>query len=265
MVKNQKGQMIIIVLFIMSLALAVGVTVSSRFIGTMRNITESDNSNKALAIAEAAIEKVLLLPTATLEDYITNNSCGTDCFVEVSAPNGQVLRADVTLSHTGQTIDEAYPLDLLEAQTTEVFLEGYASGQNIYICWNTDASIGAHYIYSESGTIKSKAYAANAVTSIHTENNFNSATALFGYNNCLTLVAINTPLALRIKPYYRETEVFVVPAGGYGLPIQGIQIKSVGIAGNSKRTVTVVKTNSYVPGIFDYVLYQKSDTESLSN
>ena len=264
-IKNEQGQVIIIATFIMVLALAIGISVSNRFIGGIRNISEADNSSKALSMAEAAVEKMLLLPSSTLESYITNNNCGSDCQLQIVDTTGQTLRATVTLSYTGQTIDAVYPLDLSEGQTVEVFLQNYTSGQNVYVCWNTDASIEAQYVYKQSNNTLITPYAANAAASTHTENGFSTATALFGYNSCITVPATNTPQALRLKSYYRETEVFILPASGYGLPIQGIQIAAVGTAGNAKRKVTVVKTNSYVPTPFDYVLYQKSDSQALSN
>lgn len=262
---NENGQVIIIATFIMALALAIGISVSNRFISGIRNLSEADNSSKALSLAEAAVERILLLPTSTLESYITNNNCGSDCQLEIVDTTGQRLTATVNLSYTGQTIDEPYPLELLEGQTVEIFLQGYTSGQNVYVCWNTDASIEALYVNTQSGTVRVTPYTSNAASSIHTENGFPTATALYGYNSCLTVPTTNTPQALRIKSYYRETEVHVLPASGYGLPIQGIQIEAVGAAGKARRKVTVIKTNSYVPTQFDYVLYQKSDSQALSN
>ena len=263
--RDESGQVIVLAFFIMVIALAVGISVSNRFVGGLRNISEADNSTKALSMAEAAIEKILLIPSSTLDSYITNNNCGSVCHLDITDTNGQHIKADVTLSYTGQTINSPFSLDLLQSQTTEVYLQGYTSGQNVYVCWNSDASIEAQYIYSLSGTITSTSYAVNSITSTHSENNFSTATAIFGYSNCITVQASNTPLALRIKPYYMDTQVYVLPATGYGLPVQGIQITSVGTAGNSIRKVTVVKTNSYVPTQFDYVLYQKSSTQALSN
>jgi hypothetical protein len=254
---NQNGQVIIIATFIMVLALAIGISVSNRFISGIRNISEADNSSKALSLAEAAVEKILLLPSSTLESYITNNNCGTDCQLEITDTTGQRLTATVSLSYTGQTINAPYPLELLEGQTVEVFLQGYTSGQNVYVCWNTDASIEALYVSTQSSTVRATPYAANAASSTHTENGFSTATSLFGYYSCLTVPASNTPQALRIKSYYRETEVHVLPASGYGLPIQGIQIQAVGMAGNARRKVTVIKTNSYLPTQFDYVSVSK--------
>ncbi|HRY56822.1 MAG TPA: hypothetical protein P5014_01525, partial [Patescibacteria group bacterium] len=73
LVKTEKGQTLIIAVIIMAIALAVGVTVSSRFMSTLKNISESDNSTRALAVAEAAIENMLVVPQETLENYINYN------------------------------------------------------------------------------------------------------------------------------------------------------------------------------------------------
>jgi len=42
-VKNEKGQVLVMAIIIMAIALAIGVTVSSRYMSTLKNISESDN------------------------------------------------------------------------------------------------------------------------------------------------------------------------------------------------------------------------------
>jgi hypothetical protein len=262
---SQKGQILVAVLFIMALALGIGVSMSNRFVGSIRNYTQIDNLDKATSIAEAGIEKILLIPADTLKTYATNNSCGTTCQVQITDTNGQLISAEVKLSLTGNSSTDAYPLSLTTTQSTEVTLSGYQSGKSVYVCWNTEASIEVIYIYTQSSVYKATAYAANAVTTSHSENNFSASTSRFGYANCMTITASQTPQALRLKSYYEDTDVYVLPESGYTLPIQGILITSTGKAGTAQKTMSVLKTNSYTPTVFDYVLYQKSETDPLSN
>jgi type II secretory pathway component PulK len=77
---KQKGQTLVIVLFIMVVALTIGVIISNRFIKTLRDISQSDSSSRALAVAEAAIENILLVPQETLEDYVNYGIVGKIVF-----------------------------------------------------------------------------------------------------------------------------------------------------------------------------------------
>ena len=70
---------------------------------------------------------------------------------------------------------------------------------------------------------------------------------------------------LRFKAVYEENIAVVIPEVGEVLPTQGILIESVGAAGDVTKTVTVIITDPVLSSQFDYVLYQKSTTEPLSN
>jgi hypothetical protein len=263
--QNENGQILLIVLFIMSIALAVGISMSNRFISNLRNRSETDDSSKAMSMAEAAIEKILLISSDTLKTYAQNGTCGSNCHFQVTGSNGQIISADVVLTLTGQSTNEAYPVSINPSQSVEITLNGYTSNQNVYICWNTAASVEAIYMYNQSGVIKATPYAFNSTLASHPENGFTTATSLFGYSSCGTIAASQTPLAIRLKPYYVETTAYLLPAAGYALPVQGILITSTGKAGNARRIATVLKTNPYTPTPFDYVLYQKSENDPLSN
>ena len=262
--KKENGQTAIAMLVLMVVALLIGITVSDRFIRGLRSITASDNTSKAVAAAEAAIERLLVLPNDTLEDFITFGNCGASCFLQITDTNGQIITANVTLSHMGSS-SEPYLMSLKESEISEMSLTGYASGQSLYVCWNGTASVDGLYVYNEGNVTKVQPYAYNSSTTSHPENNFPNASGLYGYQNCFTVTASNTPLGLRLKSVYEPVEVEVLPAPGYTIPTQGIRMVSVGEAGNARKTVTVIKSEAFVPIIFDYVLYQKSTTDALSN
>jgi len=76
---NEKGQTLVIVFMMMIIALSIGLSVSSRYIKSLGILSRADNSARAHAVAEAAIEHLLLLPIATLESYAQNGTCGADC------------------------------------------------------------------------------------------------------------------------------------------------------------------------------------------
>ena len=264
LVNNEKGQTFVVVMMLMILALTIGITISSRFIKSIRTIVASDNSSRALSVAEAAVERVLLIPSETLETYIDGNSCGSDCFLEILDITGQKLTANVTLSYVGNS-NQSYAVTLIEDEISQVTIAGYQSDRSVNVCWNGEASVVGYYLYSQAGVIKATPLAYNAVLTLHNDNGFSSSAASLGYANCFSIVASQTPLALRLRSMYARADAQVIPEAGYTIPVQGIKIVSVGKAGDAVRKVTVIKSTAFAPSFFDYAVYQKSWTDSLSN
>ena len=261
---NQKGQTFVIVVMLMVLALTAGVTMSSRFIKGLRNIVTSDDGSKAAGVAESLVERLLVVPSQTLTDYINNNSCGTACTLQITDDTGRALTATATLSFTGNTIDN-YVFNLLEDEVSQVFLTGYPTGKSVTVCWDGDTSVVGTYIYSQSSTIRATPFAYNAVSTSHSDNNFANSASSLGYDNCFAVVASQTPLAIRLKSVYGEANGIAIPESGSSIPVQGIQIRATGKAGSAIKNVTVIKSQPFAPAFFDYALYQKSWTDSLSN
>ena len=261
---KQRGQTFVAVVMLSVLALTIGILVSSRFIKGLRGITESNNSSKALAIAEAAVERMLLIPNETLEDYINFGSCGETCVLELVGGLGQRIRADVTLSFAGNS-SEAFETKISENEVVQVDLSGYETGSNIDVCWDDIASIYANYIYEESSEIKIFPYAYNSVTYTGFDNGFDNASSDHGFANCFSITTNNTPKMVRIKAFYADSHIFVVPNETQTIPSQGILITSTGRAGNAIKSVSVLKSSAMAPEYFDYIIYQKPEDVPLSN
>jgi hypothetical protein len=261
--KNQKGQVLVAVFFLMILALGIGITISSRYIKNVKSFVQADDTSKALSVAEAAVENILLIPDFTLEEYVDLGTCGDDCYLEFTDNTGRTLSATVTLSYLGSG-SESYFLPVTITESSQVLLNGYGEDAELYVCWDDPASIHALYIY-EDGDIESDAYAYNAVGSSYSDNNFDEAAAAHGHANCFTINTWDTPLLLRLKAYYEDSDVYIISSGGNSLPIQGILIDSVGTAGDAVKRVQVVKSKPAPPTIFDYALYQSSEVDPLSN
>lgn len=263
--KNQSGQTLVIVFVMMVIALSIGIAVSSRFVKTVGIISRGDNTSRAHAVAEAAIEHILLLPISTLEDYAQNGTCGSDCYLEITTDEGQVLTANVTLSKMGDS-NEPFLVELDNTKTTQVSLVGYPDNTDINVCWNQDnMSVHAIFIHGTQGSYEADAMSYNPTTTTHPENNFDLASPDMGYNHCFTFNSQTDPAMLRLKSYYEEGNALVIPSGSANLPTQGILIESLGKAGNSEKKVSVIITDPILPAIFDYAIFQKSTTEPLSN
>lgn len=264
-INKEKGQTLVVILVLMVLSLSIGVALSAKYISGLRNITQSGRSAMAVSVAESAIERLLLLPIATLEDYAANGSCGADCHLEIEDEKDFVSYADVTLTTLGSSTDP-YVLDMNPEETAQLGLLSYPSGQNVYICWNSsEMSISGLYIYGTLGNYLAEPFSYNPIGSSHPENGFTSATSMFGYTNCFTVVTKSNSVMLRLRSYYERGIALAIPAEGNSLPTQGILMDSTGVSQNSIKKVSVIISDPILPAHFDYVLMQKSLTDPLSN
>ena len=261
---KQKGQTLIIVVGVMAIALAVGITISSRYIKTLRGLSEADNATRALAVAEAAIERILVTSDETLEGYINNNNCGADCTLEIFGDSNYRARADVTLGFAGGT-SGTFETKVKNSEVYQLFLNGYSSGSTMDVCWDGLSSVYSSYIYDSGGAVLSDVYAYNPIGYSGVENGFEEASPSHGHENCFTVNTSNTPRLLRTRIYNEDTILYFIASDGQNIPVQGILITSIGRSGNAVRTVKVLKTGGSVPEIFDYVVYQKSQDDPLSN
>ena len=82
----------------MIVATTIGITMSSRFISTLKGFVRTDDSSKALKAAEGIVERLLVVPFDTLEGYINFGSCGNDCVYTINEPNGNIVSAVATLA-----------------------------------------------------------------------------------------------------------------------------------------------------------------------
>lgn len=268
--RNQKGQTLIIVVLTMMMALAVGVSVSSRFLKSVNVTTRSDSSNRALAVAEALTERLLAKPYATLKGYIDFVNCGTECALTINGTDGVLAIASAVLSYVGNS-PSPLSVSLKRNKVIEVDLTGYTANKTLSVCWNNpqsggEASITGFLIYDTGGsTYVLSNFAYNSLNSVYSSNGFSQSAGNYGYTNCFNIAGQTTPKLLRLKSVYNDVEAYVIPAAGANIPVQGILIKSTGTVQNATRVVSVTKSNSYLPIPFDYAIQVKSTTEPFSN
>lgn len=262
--KNNQGQTLVIIVFLMIIATTVGITISNRFLGALKGLVRTDDSVKALKAAEAIVERLLVVPNETMEGYIAFGNCAEACTYSITEPNGNIVRADAALTYSGNSTDP-FSLNLEPGDAGQVSLLGYASEGTVDICWHGGASIHVAYIYDDTGTLELKPYSVNAVSSSHNDNGFDTAAANHGYPNCFTVTTTGTPQYLRLRSYYESAGVYVVPAIGQSIPRQGIIIDAHGYSGESVKNIIVLKTDPMAPAFFDYSLLQTSQTSDLTN
>jgi hypothetical protein len=152
---NQKGSVMLIVIVVLTVALAVGVNVSSRLISSVSRITNSDVFSKAYSAAEGGIERFLVFDYEEIYDIYENDACDSydldnldysaGCRVEFPISDASTTSiADVvieeftytaTVPHNGNNYG-SYEYYLGSGEIHEVNLEGYSDNE-VYLCWNT--------------------------------------------------------------------------------------------------------------------------------
>ncbi len=262
---NQKGQVLVIIMMVMLVSLGIGVGISTTFMKGLRNVANTDSSSKALAVAEALVERLLMNSIPALQGYIQNGNCSANCYLEITEPNGNTAIADAVLSQIGNSSD-TYAVKVSQNETLEVNLATYPSSTDLSVCWNGNtASVHGLHVYGLAGSYLADAYAYNPVGSINSINGFSDASASLGYQNCFTVAGKQNPVLLRLRVFYGEAYLYVIPAASTSLPLQGVRLTVTGNYQGVLKKVIVTKSQAAMPSQFDYVLYQKSATSDLAN
>ncbi|MEX0587549.1 MAG: hypothetical protein WDZ67_01490 [Patescibacteria group bacterium] len=271
MVKS--GQALILILLVMAVSLTLGVSVASRSIATLKQVSFSAQSAQALAFAEGGAEEAL--------KCLDDGSCSAPYDpAAVDLTGDGTNDFDYRITALGGAVLDAFPA-LSRDQTIELSLSGYPSGTPVYISWvNTanssevsdPAAVEIAAIYNEAGTYKVLRYAYDPVAARQSENSFFTPfTGPFSVNgvNYQYRVSISvpfTPVAIRIRPLYSATaSTFVFSAEvGRTLPTTGARIESSGFSGSVIRKVEVLRTNNALSELFDFAIFSGSETSPLS-
>lgn len=273
--KFRSGQALILILLVMAISLTLGVSVASRAITTLKQISFSGQSAQALAFAEAGAEEAL--------KCLADGSCAIP-----SDPPAVDLDGDGTLDYdyritalAGAVVDDFPPLP--RDETIELSLNGYPSGTRIYISWvnvanspetSDPAAFEVAAIYQEPGGYKVSRYAYDPDVSRASSNGFfTPCTGNFScpgsfsingvtYRYRVTLTVPFTPIAFRVRPLYSATaSTFAFSAAaGNNLPTTGARIESTGSSGSVQRKIEVVRINPGLPALFDFAVFSGSGT-----
>src|SRR3989304_4356389 len=205
MIKVKKGQALILILLVIAVSLTLGVSVASRSITTLKQVSFSAQSAQALAFAEGGIEEAL--------KCLDDGSCAVP-----SDPAATDLTGDGTndfdyrITALGGAVLDSFP-PLSRDEAIELSLSGYPSSTPMYISWvNTakpsevadPAAVEFAAIYQEAGVYKVLRYAYDPDASRASENGFFTPfTGGFSVNGVTYAYRVSisvpfTPIALRI-------------------------------------------------------------------
>lgn len=272
------GQALILILLVMAVSLTLGVSVASRSIATLRQVSFSAQSAQALAFAEAGVEEAL--------KCLDDKSCSAPYDPAAADLTGDgTADFDYRITAVGGAVLDVFP-PLSRDETLELNLSGYPPNTPIYVSWiNTanslevscpdgtcPAAVEIAVIYQEAVTYKVLRYAYDPDASRASENGFfapftgsylvNGIT----YRYRVSVTVPFTPIAMRIRPLYSATAstfVFSAEVGRF-LPTTGARIESRGTSGSVIRKVEVLRTNPALSELFDFALFSGSKTSPLS-
>ncbi|MEP7167385.1 MAG: hypothetical protein ABI758_05395 [Candidatus Woesebacteria bacterium] len=242
--KNQQGQVGIIILLITVVMLTLGISVASRSVGDVKISTSNEQANRALDAAESGVEQAL---SQNLNNFTPPSSGSGPISVNTQVSQQKVLEA---FAEQGDTVG--------------VDLNGLPQNTQVNVEWakestcNKNASV-VLTIFNTSGTnpaVRRLYYRPKASSGCNNGDNFTDANnaSTGGYKWMATINTLAGDQLMRIRPLYFGTDIHV---SGTNLPTQAYTVRSTAQNSTSKETkvVEVNKTLPVPPNIFDYVLF----------
>lgn len=265
---SERGQILLIVVITMIVALTVGLTIASRTVTELRLSRQNEESQRAFNAAEAGIDRVLQQGgEITLEEELGNNANfvvsatsydGSQIYINNGEEVDQDVGADVWLSNypdysnrrtgnitiywgdTNQTLCAESPTARPALEV--VLLQGDIANPQI-----------AKYLYDTcsgrtSGTLD------GATTGSYTVPGIPGATFT---NRSSSAISFSNGIIAKVIPLYNSTKVAVVAqtSGGaaLALPSQGSVIESTGTSGETVRRITYFQSYPQLPiEVFPY-------------
>ncbi len=275
-VHGSSGQILLIVVVVMVVALTIGLSVASRTITNLKLSRQNQEAQKAFQAASAGIDL-----------YINQANCGTaGCTNTRALTSGQVtttvkdLLGTTIALNNGELVDQDRGIDLWLSGYPSFVTTGYTNTTNLVsIYWGiggtggqTNCNVGAgnnaspaleilvltgattnpvlsKYLYDYCATRRS----GNGFTNPGTI--YNSTVS--GIPNTIFLhrvdISINQGLIAKIIPIYNSTKIAV--SGPVAFPPQGKIIESTGTSGDTKRKIEYYESYPQIPNeIFPYAI-----------
>ncbi len=255
----EKGQTLLLVVLLVSVVLTVAMSLLSRSIVNVRLSVEEDQSLKALAAAEAGIEKALISNTSIPSVTLSNDST----FTTTQSP----LSGSSFLLNNGKLALKDIGLDLwlsdYSDDPTQIYNNPWTGTLSIY--WATSQSNSC-----ASGEHADTKAALEVV--VFTGNRNNPNVDRYAFDPCggrrsgnkfstpanvsLNIdgktfvhranITVSSPgLFARVIPLYANT--YMAVQGSTGLPSQGTLISSTGRSADVVRTVSVLREHPSLP------------------
>lgn len=265
----QAGQVLLIVVLVIVVASTIGLSLVSRSITSLRTSTEEAESQKALAAAEAGIERQIQSNSINIANTILPNGSN------YSANSIEIKGTGIPLSG-GNMIQKNGGIDIwFEGHNADGTLDGlFVAKSNLYLYWGSSSSsacsgpdapaaIQTIVVTVSSGVTKTYRYVYD---SCNRGNNFTLADSsgvgypigpiggevTFKNRTPIGHLASGIPAGenivfIRAIPLYKDSIIGV--SNDNALPLQGYQITSTGTSGQANRKIRVFKgwPQTYLP------------------
>lgn len=291
---KEQGQTILILLLVMAVALAIGLSVVQRSLTDISTASQVEESARAFTAAEAGIEKALQLESSTTVDFTRENQSKAE--VEVSPPLPEPRQA---LEYPPLAREEIAHVWLANPNTASVS-QGYTQ-KKLEIFWGRSEitntaeapAIELTIVFKPAAApFQSKKYFFDPDGSRSASNGFESvsgrcgggktaSTSLGGNrtfycqkeldfsdlgNSMLVLLRARMFYSTNLEPF--AVKPSVVGCGNEdddedndscSLPRQGKLYTSIGTAGGTQRKIQVLKEEKVVLPLFDYAIFSAGD------
>lgn len=271
---NEKGQVLLFVIVTMTIALALVSEITTRNLSSTSQTTSTDSFQRVSAAAESGAETFLKYSDNELEDrvgdtnilnYRPSQSGNTDDPINT--------QAEVTVERYGATPAGEQFYVLIMGEAVSVNLNDY-SGSSIKVCWKDSAAAVErpadistdlkYFIWGKQGSNYNtkvggiKAFDHPQGAPLNYTSNFDSSTRE-GELDCHTISGLPAGAKeMHLTSLNGNSDVYITPIGS-ALPFQGYKITSIGSIANNpgeaSKKISVYRSLSFIPGIFDYAIY----------
>lgn len=259
----QKGQMLLIVILVMTVALTVGLSIATRSITNLRVTEEEEASQRAFSAAEAGIEQALKLTQPG------------EYFKEQALSENATIEKVVITELTGASLLLNNNNPIVKDDGVDIWLSSYPNytapqwSGNLVIYWgsdtdncqqapasNTQAAIEVVLLTGPENNPAATHYVYDPCGPRRVENNFTDPeagvfqllTGKFANRATITIDPAQPGLIARIIPLYASTRIGI--EGSPNFPSQGSLIESVGKSGESQHKISVFRGYPKVPNEF---------------
>ncbi|MBI4089397.1 MAG: hypothetical protein HY424_01660 [Candidatus Levybacteria bacterium] len=273
---SQSGQILLIVILVVVVASTIGLSLASRSITNLRISTEEAESQKALAAAEAGIERAI---QSNVPITINGNNPGNSSY----STDVQEIQSSTFLINGGNLISKDEGADIWFVGRNANGTPNYSTAISLtppnnffHLYWGSasevcgtptaPAAIQAIVVTRDTllpNTIKTYRYAYDSCS--RGNNFYTTATVNFEIEDQTFIVAtpegsndlakgVEDIIFIRVIPLYKDAVVGVSACnlGGHNctaLPSQGFKIESTGKSGSASRKITSFKgyPQTYLP------------------
>lgn len=281
---NNNGQALLFVLVALTIALSVGVALSSRTLQLSSRAPRSDTSTRVFAAAEGGIDRLLDQPTRFLDRLSSKTpDCtemgftpiagdSTRCILNFTKAASDEIESRAVLSsqtfnHTGIIGSTSYyAVDLSPNQTKNIEITGMSL---IRLCWENANAAVEYILYGPSVTERNflktsvSAFISNISSTGFTDGTSEAVREGYPLPYCHDITVIGMT-GLRVRTFFQGSRIAVVPVNPTSLPTQGYRLYSRGELvqdGDISTTKAIVVYRSFntAPSFFDYALFSNND------